>query len=237
MFSFITHFRNQPSIFQKHLEIWDGLPEGLRERWEFIAIDDCSDPPLLSFVGTRPYLRMFRSLSPMEWNYGLKNLGAKQALGDWLMLTNADHVLSAEAMIKINSINLDPTCYYQFGRYQPELNEQSRYNKKSHIGTLMIHRAALAQVGGYDEDFSGHYGHDDTFLLHCLKTAKFKKAVFNDIKLRCFSQSREVPDADFVDKPQWSRDLKRNEKLLSRKLTGPPVANPPILRFKWEPVA
>lgn len=234
MISFVTHARNQPGIVAEHLRVWDAMPEGLRDQWEFVLIDDCSDPPVSE---RRDYLTVLRSLDPMEWNYGVKNLGAREARHDWLLLTNVDHVLTTEAAIKIIGLQPSPGQVYRFARHNPDPGAEARYSQRRHIGTLLVHRRDLFAVGGYDEDFSGHYGHDDTFLAHCFRQQGYGEFVCDDIVLRNHSGSIVVPDADFLMKPEWSRDLTRNERLLARKRRGRPVASQPTVRFPWERVA
>lgn len=233
MISFVTHARNQPQIVAEHLRVWDALPEGLREQWEFVLVDDCSNPPINE---QRDYLTLLRSRDPMLWNYGVKNLGAEQARNDWLLLTNVDHVLTTEAVIKITNLPLVPGRFLRFARCNPDAGARPKYSTTSHVGTLLIHRSDLFSVGGYDEDFSGYYGHDDTFLAHCLKHRGLKEVKCNDIVLRNYSGATSIPDADFLENPEWSRDLSRNEKLLHQKRQGRPHASSPRIRFDWERV-
>lgn len=228
MISFITHVRNQPQIVAEHLRVWDRLDL----QWEFVLIDDCSDKPLQI---SRPYLTILRSFDPMQWNYGVKNLGAQEAKYDWLLLTNADHVLTEEAARKIANLELLRKRVYKFMRFNPDAKD-GRYNDRPHIGTLLIHREDLYSVGGYDEDFSGEYGHDDTFLWECLERAGCEPVLCPDIKLRNYSGNHNIPDADFRDYPEWSRDLTRNREILKRKRLGQYSASQPTVRFKWSKV-
>lgn len=231
--TFITHARNQPKILDEHFRVWNSLPKNFLKRWEFFLVDDHSDKRINAL---RPYLSLYRSHDPMEWNYGLKNLGMKYAKNDWLLLTNVDHVLTLKAIEKIDGLRGQRGMIYRLKRSNPDPNASVRYSDRSHIGTFLIHRQDLLSVGGYDEDFSGHYGHDDTWLTHCLKKKGYREVRLN-IRMINYSGSSIFSDADFLTKPQWNRDLTRNSALLQRKMQGKPRANPPILRFQWSQVS
>ena len=229
MISFITHVRNQPEIVAEHLRIWDSLAEDIVKHWELVLVDDCSDEPLNI---DRPYLTIVRSLDPMQWNYGVKNLGALKAANDWLLLTNADHVITEKSANQILNLNLNKETVHKFRRFNPEFTD-GRYNDRPHIGTLLINREDLFDVGGYDEDFCGEYGHDDTFLWDCLENAGYNIVLHEDIKIRNHSCG-SIADADFRSKPEWSRDLTRNREILNRKRKEAIFkASKPIVRFEW----
>ena len=235
MFSFVTHVRNQPQIVEEHLRVWDAFPDNVLSELEFVLIDDCSDEPVKV---RRPYLSVYRSNDDMEWNYGCKNLGAKQAKHGWVLLTNADHVLTLRAATGILLVvKPERGNFYRVKRCNPDVGTESRYNDRPHIGTLLIHRDDLFDVGGYDEDFCGHYGHDDTFLAHCLQWRGFREVTCKGVEMQNHSHSITVPDADFLDKPEWSRDLSRNNRLLAIKRRGLPRASSPLIRFSWEIVS
>lgn len=231
MFSFITHVRDQPHILARHAAEWRAATGTA----EFVLVDDCSQSPVPLAALAAVSGRLVRSLSPGVWNYGVKNLGAAVARHDWLMFTNVDHVLSTQAIEAVAAIaaGARPDCYYRFPRRNPQAPAESRYNTQHHIGTLLLHRSAFDAIGGYDEDFCGAYGHDDTWMQSCLQAHGYHEE-FCEIVMDNYSGRLDLPDADFLLKPEWPRDLVRNTQILSRKrASGVFTASQPTIRFPW----
>lgn len=223
MFSFITHVRDQPNILATQLSNWErglqhletgGMPKIC---WpELVLIDDYSTPAVDTFPDRGAYI-LARSDAAMQWNYGVKNLGAHLARSQWLLFTNVDHMPEPAAMRAICEVILrsSPKIVHRFARYNPDKPAQSRYNTIPHIGTLLMHRSVFELVNGYDEDFSGRYGHDDTHMRDWLRAYDIEEQPHPDIAFRNFSGG--TGDADFLTQPAWSRDTAENAQLLFQK--------------------
>ena len=181
----------------------------------------------------RPYLKVLLSRDQMPWNYGIKNLLAQEAKYDWVLETNIDHLLTLPCALQLLELNLERHKYYRPLRYNFNEGDDSRWSGKPHIGTLLIHKDDLWSVGGYDEDFSGHYGHEDGFLKHCLAANGVEEVLLPSVVLRNYSNGGEISDADFIQNPQWDRDLVRNNALFEKKKRGKPRASKPLIRFAW----
>lgn len=233
MFSFITHVRDQPAITKIHCEAWSPIS---RHVAEFVLIDDYSQEPVRLPPELRRQGRLARSLSPQCWNYGVKNLGAAIATYDWLLFTNADHVLPTPAIFSLAEFVRDrahPNRVYRFDRRNSQAAADSTYNAKRHIGTLLIHRETFDIIGGYEEDFSGEYGYDDTFMRDCLQHHGFIEDR-GPVVMENYSGRTDIPDADFLNRPEWPRDLTRNTAILARKREeGQFRASQPLVRFPW----
>ena len=64
---------------------------------EIIVVDDCSNPPL---TGECKNLRIVRTENKQAWTLAqARNLGAREAKGDYLLMTDIDHILSKEAIM------------------------------------------------------------------------------------------------------------------------------------------
>lgn len=231
MISFATHVRDQPDIFSRHIAEWDKFPQEVLDQLEFIVVDDCSTEHAVEVQ--RPYLKVLLSRDQMPWNYGIKNLLAQEAKYDWVLETNIDHLLTLPCALQLLELNLERHKYYRPLRYNFNEGDDSRWSGKPHIGTLLIHKDDLWSVGGYDEDFSGHYGHEDGFLKHCLAANGVEEVLLPSVVLRNYSNGGEISDADFIQNPQWDRDLVRNNALFEKKKRGKPRASKPLIRFAW----
>lgn len=63
---------------------------------EFIFVDDGSNPPL---TGEMKNLTFYQTNNKLAWTQGLgRNLGASKAKGEYLFMTDIDHVISKEAL-------------------------------------------------------------------------------------------------------------------------------------------
>ena len=231
MFSFITHVRNQPQAVAAQQALWHAQPT---PPVELILIDDCSSRELAP--RPCPPWRLARSIDPLVWNYGVKNLGAQLATRPWMLFTNVDHLLTPQVAWQINALlRTDPPSrrYFRLWRKSNVPGAIARFSDRPHIGTILIHRDAFEAIGGYDEDFCGAYGHDDTFMQWCLQQQGFHENVRREIVMENISDSLSIPDADFRLRAEWPRDLKRNNALLAKKQRGAAKAAQPRVRFDW----
>ena len=71
-----------------------------------------------------------------------------------------DHVVTVDALSKILNLDLtDHNIAYTFNRR----SQDGYYGCKTVINILMSKRRYF-EVGGYDEDYAGHYGRKETFF-------------------------------------------------------------------------
>lgn len=171
----LPHFQNL-GMFQEQQKVWAAYPADLRARLHVVLVDDCSPK------GQRPSrktvtvtglgsLRIFRLLEKKRWNWlACRNLGAKVAGTDWLLLTDIDHVLPVETLRDVlDGLPLVPTHAYRFARVDAPrpwpyaLTACTPY--KMHNDTWLMTRALFfdARVDGYDERLSGLYGTSGEF--------------------------------------------------------------------------
>jgi glycosyltransferase involved in cell wall biosynthesis len=173
MISIIIPCYNMPAAAMAlHVKQWcEYSPTAL----ELVLIDDCSDPPLMPPALPIP-LKMARITTPIKWNQpGARNLGASLARGEWLLFTDQDHFLMAGEARDLIVLEKDPRLAYTFDRCR--LHDDGRMTPvPRHRGTILIHRDRFNEIGGWDEDFSGHYGHDDTWFIHRIDEAIIRRS-------------------------------------------------------------
>jgi hypothetical protein len=109
-----------------------GLPDDV----EFVFVDDGSIPPLDPDEYRLHNLRLLATGNRLAWTQGLgRNLGAEQARGEYLLMTDIDHILSRRA---IDAVRAYRGSKLIFRRQIGVLDAQ---------GTLRQDRATLAEWG------------------------------------------------------------------------------------------
>lgn len=174
-------------------------------------MDDHAKEPLGKLNGVDVY----RVDDDIAWNAGgATNLGFQEAEG-WVVYADIDHLITRENVEEILQIRKERGTMYLLGR---------KFEREA-LACYLIHKDDFEMVGGYDEDFSGHYGYIDIiFMLQC--RANLKIVERRDIKAEYFTDS-EV-DLD--------RDESFNENLFKIKNTERANTGRRI-RFKWHCVS
>lgn len=168
------HFSNL-GMLEEQQKVWMDYPSALRERLHVVIVDDCSPkgakPGKKQITATGlGSIRLFRLLKKKVWNWlACRNLGAKVARTEWLLLTDIDHVVPKATLERLLDGELDPRNVYRFKRvvaprpwpYMPFECE----DYKPHNDTWLLTRAMFfdPKVGGYDERLSGCYGTSGEF--------------------------------------------------------------------------
>lgn len=179
--------------------IWAGYPQEFRERIEIVVVDDGSPGHPASTVARPiglPSLKLFRVLVDKPWNqHGARNLGAKQATGPWLFLTDIDHVLPTDSLAQL-LLYEDQQAIYMFHRMVAlDIGTRLPPSTKQicpHPNTFAMTQTLYWQIGGYDEDYCGVYGTDSLFRERALAIGK--KVHLNDVPVVVYTP-RLVADA------------------------------------------
>lgn len=179
----LPHFQNLAMLAEQQ-RVWAEYPPDLRAQLHVIVVDDCSPK------GARPSakaivakglgsVRLFRLLEKKRWNWlACRNLGARMASTEWLLLTDIDHVLPPETLTRIVAGPLDETSAYRFSRvtatatWPYPMAACTPY--KMHNDSWLLTRDLFFSdgVGGYDERLSGCYGTSGEFRDRVLATAR-----------------------------------------------------------------
>jgi hypothetical protein len=172
-----------PAMLAVQYREWCAWPVKIRNAIEVIIVDDGSPHSPATNV-PRPYdlpaLRIYRVLEDKPWHqHGARNLGAHVAQDGWLLLTDMDHLLSAEsaaALLKaISKGNLSRRTAYMLDRVEADTGLSTMGkdgNPKPHPNSFVMTRRMFWRIGGYDEDLTGVYGTDRFFRDRVFSVAK-----------------------------------------------------------------
>lgn len=189
--SLIFAYYRQPMMLRKQLEVWKTYPSNV----EIILIDDASSvheraEKVIQDYGapTNCEFQLFRILVDLPWNQGeARNIGAKYATHDWIMLMDIDHVLSAESLSELQNTNLDENIIYSFKRKLAISGEE----KTPHLETRILNKDTYWDIGGYDESFAGIYG---AILKGLVENFKKRKQEQLPVYLELFTHN-DITDA------------------------------------------
>jgi glycosyltransferase involved in cell wall biosynthesis len=220
--SVITHVYNAQGGVDEQLDSWRTLPAAIREKIEFIVIDDYSDSPL-SVDANGLNVRLFRVLDDIDWNMpGCRNLAALHASAPWMLFFDVDNVLPPPMAVRLieGLPSLDSSTLYVFRRVHDGVEVAP------HINSFLITKRGFYRAGGYDEDFAGHYGFEDVLFRNMWRRYVGKEVMLADI---AFLQKGWRTNS-------LDRDLTRNQALIQFKATTGFAKPKGYVRFDWEEI-
>jgi predicted glycosyltransferase involved in capsule biosynthesis len=139
---------------------YQDLPVALKEKFEVILVDDHSPHALASFVQGRLNMRILRVDDDIPWNQpGARNLGVVYSRSDKIVMHDVGQCLPQQTLEKIVEIANPSNRIYKFAGVS---ERDSSVKLKSHPNTLFMSRSRFLRYYGYDEEFAGHYGREDT---------------------------------------------------------------------------
>lgn len=228
--SIICNFYGHQDKVQEQIRHWGQLAPELLAQIEFVLVDDCSESPLV-LPPHNLNLRLFRITSDIAWNQGgARNLGAMQARGQWALFFDIDQKIQLETVpILINLLSkADPRNTFLYLRIRQLIDVQTNQSLPCAPSTFLTHLGDFRERGMYDEDFSGHYGYEDLYLI-----AKWEKNGGGRIVLE---QPVFFEDMGFGT-TSLDRNKERNKQLMDEKIKAGYPHSPDILRFEWVEVA
>lgn len=211
MLSIIITYYGQPEMLAEQARIWRDYPKGV----EVIVVDDGSAVP-----AEAEGCAIYRVQKDIPWHQdGARNLGAHVATGDWLLLLDIDHVISATELRRLLGLLrmlAGGTAYRPRRRLV-----DGAYPLARAANIWLIRREDFWLVGGYDERLCGTYGTDMEFRPRLRRTlVEERLPVVLDVY-----RDKNIPDAA-------TRGLDRTV-VQPPKLIGPPT----VLGFEWSRVA
>lgn len=221
----LPHFCNLGMLAEQQA-VWSTYPASLRSRVHVVIVDDCS--PKASRPGRKSItveglasLRLFRLLQKKRWNWlACRNLGARVASTDWLLLTDIDHVLPVETLERLLEGPLDGGNAYRFRRVNAPrpwpftLAECEAY--KPHNDTWLMTRAMFFddRIYGYDERLSGCYGTSGEFKDRVFAVARAQVQLVEPM----IRYPREIiPDASTLPSVYTRKGDPMNDEELQRR--------------------
>jgi len=169
----------------------DGILKEKHPDTRLIIVDDGTPEPLQS-----PDAEVIRIPMDVPWNQpAARNRGFEAAEG-WIVCADIDHLVTKENVEDILKLKKERGTVYFLGR-----EDNNSWN------VYLIHKEDFDKIGGYDEDFCGHYGYDDIdFLWRCQDNLKVEER--RDIKVKVFAKESSS---------KLERDTEFNKQLLKNK--------------------
>lgn len=150
-------YHNQPAMLAVQQDHYRNIPKWVADEIEVVVCDDASDKPARHDMKARVDTRIFRIDPPhVQWSHRCAtNICAHHATGEWLLLTDIDHVIENKTLqyLVVGLSAFDPDKVYTFRRR----NWVGQY-VKPHPDTWLIHRSMWKKIGGWDERYRGLYG-------------------------------------------------------------------------------
>ena len=203
----VMPFFDEHDALRKHLIEWKDYPHGVSA----IVVDDCSVNSPAELLRESPIpVRLYSVLEDIQWNQpGARNLGMLMCSTEWVLSTDIDHILPAATAHKIMQISLTSRAFYTLGRIGAP---------KPHLNSLLLTREAYWDAGGFDEDFCGNYGYDDTDFRQRLS------------RIRRLTHLKRIAMRVVKSSVRRKREPKVNRALLKAKGIEAPVG---YCRFLW----
>ncbi len=205
---------------------------------EIIFVDDGSTPPLWFPDNGLRNFQIHATNDKRPWTCGLaRNAGARLAKGEYLFMTDIDHIISRETIDAILSFKEDKMVFQRHIAILDENGDivQDRkvllnfgYNKErllrrglvttGHGNTFAIRKTIFDEIGGYDEKRSSsffHAGEDRLFNKrwdHLVRKGKYKLVTFGPV-IYMFPVGKYCGDGTNIDYNPFGLfcDLKRKE--------------------------
>lgn len=230
----VMAYYNNPTMLSEHYSKWARWGTEVREMVDIIIVDDGSQQKAVDVPRwpTLPALQIYRVHEDFPWHQnGARNLGALQAQGDWLLLTDMDHVFPESSLLALKTKKLHDAAVYKFhrvnvGTMEPTLDRFGR--PKPHPNTWLMTRKYYWEIGGYDERTCGYYGTDSIFR------AKIEKRGTPIVTLKVpvlKYDSNNIPDATTQGLPRKQGRVEGWRQRLIDKLASAPQPDP--CNFHW----
>jgi hypothetical protein len=228
-------------MLARQFEGWAAWPEEFKRRLEVIIVDDGSPEPAVDVGRPQglPALRIYRVLVDIPWHqHGSRNLGAHVAPAGWLLMTDMDHVLEAEAAEALFARlpKLNPEAIHTLDRIEADTRKPTldrNGNPKPHPNSFVLTRELYWRIGGYDEDLTGIYGTDGFFRQRAFTIGRRAH-----IEIPLVRYWRDiVPDASTTTLPRKEgRDPGHKDRILKAKRDRGEADKVKVLQFEWERV-
>ncbi len=214
------------------IECWNTYVGALTSLPTILLIDDgspqTSAAALVRQHGCQIPIKVFRIKEDIPWNCaGARNLGCWHA-EEWIYVSDIDTLLWAKDAQRLFELHpLEQRFFYRPRRIRHPSAVKCRPSKVN----LLFHKDHYLRIGGYDEDYAGHYGKEETdFFTRMKGVAQLTERP--DVVIRAVSAGL-VLDAETSALP---RDASRNELLFESKKSYGWIKPLNPFRFTWEQV-
>lgn len=237
--SIVHPFYNNKERFDIQLSNWGAYSSIIKQRVNFLIVDDGSSPPVHTYITNQQRKRLdlntqiYRIMKDIKWNTpGALNLGVMKAKNDWVLIMDSDCLLKPESIFHLMD-NFAPKedWFYYFPRKRitddPVKEKITRYLPCA----ILFNKKSFFTVGGFDEDFvganSGGYGIFDNHFEILIGRYGYVRGFLKDINITEYI----LPN----DKPSYTREhINKNLRTHYDKITKRKPINRNIINFEWE---
>jgi hypothetical protein len=243
MITLIMPYYDNSSMLELHYGCWLEWPEDLKARLKVIIVDDGS-PTAPAIDVPRPdglpALSIYRVTEDRPWHqHAARNLGAHVADDGWLLLTDMDHMLTAENALQLfKRIDLlEPDMIYTLHRVEadtglPTIGTNGK--PKPHPNSFVLTKDLYWRIGGYDEDYCGVYGTDGLFKQRAFTVGR--RGHLKKVALTRYWRGL-VPDASTTTLVRKDgRDPEAKKAIARAKWKRGEEHEVKVLQFEWERV-
>jgi glycosyltransferase involved in cell wall biosynthesis len=224
--SILSHFYNSHEWVDKQIKHWQAIDANLRHLFEIILVDDHSDA-YYELPETDLNIRLFRVLDDIDWNQaGARNLATYHATGEVAMFIDIDQLIYVNFLERLAqvtaTIERDTMHFFKIKDLTNILNNEKLVH---HPNAFFVNLQDFKTLGGYDEDFCGHYGYEDIYLQKMWENRGGRFRLIDEVV------SEDLPFGTWT----LDRDLQRNYQLALEKINTRQYEKPKnLLRFRWE---
>lgn len=174
----LPYYRNHGMLVEQ-CKRFRALPDMLKAYLELVVVDDGSailqpgETELPQYAQWAQHeeigfpFSLYRINVNVRWNQdAARNIAAKVAKSEWLLLTDIDHIPPVETLEALVTRPHEDHRVYRFSRKTLDGTHKGRdvlSDYKPHPNTWFMTKAAYWKMGGYDERFAGWYGTDADF--------------------------------------------------------------------------
>jgi glycosyltransferase involved in cell wall biosynthesis len=193
------------------MSYYAAMPIELKQQFEIIIVDDHSPVPITAPLGVSPlYLRILRIDEDIPWNQpGARNLGVIHARCDGILMHDLGQCAPETTLRKLIKIKDAGRSIYKF----PRLDEEDNSRMIEHPNTLFLSRGRFLRYYGYDEEFAGHYGLEDSTFVRLQRRMGAKIKIMS----KAYPITHRKKDEDYCY-ATLNRDLTFNTQLMKAKL-------------------
>jgi hypothetical protein len=225
-------YYDNPRMLEFQIDCWNLYSNALASGFRILLIDDGSPKiPATEIIKKKQCnfkIEVYRIIEDIDWNFsGARNLGCSMAT-DWIYVSDIDTMLLPNEAVKFfDGAPLESNHFYMPKRVKYSDAQALR----PAVVNLLFHKEKFLEIGGYDEDYAGHYGKEEIdFFRRLRRVAQLVRR--NDVLTHVVRPS-QIRDANTRGR---LRDKSRNTELFDKKLSGG-LKNPvDSLRFSWERV-
>ncbi|HEY9488048.1 MAG TPA: hypothetical protein VIQ51_06950 [Chryseosolibacter sp.] len=215
------------------LENYASYPPELMQKIQFVLVDDHSKIPITIRPDLPLNYQLFRIKNDITWNNGgARNLGVVKARTSKILMTDIDHFFPEKLLWKIVRHRSMNNTFYKFKRL--DVNGKKM---RSQPNILYLTKGLFFDALGYDEEFCGNYGSEDSFFLDIMKHRRNRLRYLSRwIKIEERKVDRQNAYHSFSRDINVNQDL-RIEKRKIIKMKGTFAGHSRLfLNFQWEKV-